>query len=64
MSDLKTGAMSRRDGRAVVIGAMVVMVALLVTYGLVPAVSRWRIRETRIERARSASWITAAGGRV
>jgi Tfp pilus assembly protein PilO len=42
-----------RETRVIVGGAAVVVAALLITYGLLPFVRQWQVREARIESARA-----------
>lgn len=42
-----------RERRVVIGGIVVLALSLLVTYGIVPAVTRWRERELQIDRARA-----------
>ena len=46
--DLGGGAVQRRERRVVVGGAVVLALALLVTYGVVPATVHWRAREQQL----------------
>lgn len=44
---------SSRERRVVIGGIAVLALSLLVTYGLLPAVTRWRTRDMQLERVRS-----------
>ena len=48
-----TGRATARERRVVMGGVLVLALSLLVTYGVVPAVTRWRERERQLDRDRA-----------
>jgi hypothetical protein len=47
------GRATARERRVVMGGVLVLALSLLVTYGVVPAVTRWRAREVQLDRVRA-----------
>ncbi len=50
---MSTNGAASRERRVVMGGIVVLALSLLVTYGVLPAVTRWRDRELKLDRVRS-----------